>query len=90
MNTKVYLDLVRRPHGMGNGVPLPLQFPVMSGPVKNFFASQSQKHVYNLKRSFKKQYLSLLRELHFMHLHAFFFHLFIFNFAITVDNIILY
>ncbi|XP_047563218.1 acetylcholine receptor subunit beta isoform X2 [Lutra lutra] len=31
MSTKVYLDLVCRPHGVGEGVPLPSQFPPMSG-----------------------------------------------------------
>lgn len=31
MSTKVYLDLVWRPHGVGEGVPLPFQFPPVSG-----------------------------------------------------------
>lgn len=43
MSTKVYLDLVWRPHGVGEGVPLPFQFPPMSRSVRVYLASRPQK-----------------------------------------------
>ena len=47
MSTKVYLDLVRRPHGVGKGVLLLLQFPRMYDPVKNVCITDSNNTVIN-------------------------------------------